>query len=383
MTHEEKDILLREEVRKAIDKNIERDPVRIALDRNIPYAREVATQVKYLQRARTKLPMLYDARCIIPQRAFEQSSSQQCAAAKRIGGESLLDLTCGLGIDSIAFAQRFKRVVAIERDEVLAEVVRENLRRLNVTNIEVVTSSAEDYIASCNEHFDWVYADPDRRTAEGRRVVRLEDCSPNMLELWPAIERISKRVAIKNSPLFDVDEAFRLFGDCSVEVISLGGECKEVMIYVDGAEPRLVAEAVGVGRYEVSRDEALKASLSSHDFAAEEYRFLIVPDVALQKARLVAAALNGKADIWSNNSFGFARQKTEGVLGRTEKIISVEEYDSKALRRKLKGKGVDIMMRDFPTSLDEVRRKCGMRSGNTHRIALTRIGGKCYTIWLE
>ena len=383
MTHEEKDILLREEVRKAIDANIERDPVRIALDRNIPHAREVATQVKYLQRARTKLPMLYDARCIIPQRAFEQSSSQQCAAAKRIGGESLLDLTCGLGIDSIAFAQRFKRVVAIERDEVLAEVVRENLRRLNVTNIAVVTSSAEDYITSCNEHFDWVYADPDRRTAEGRRVVRLEDCSPNMLELWPAIERISKRVAIKNSPLFDVDEAFRLFGDCSVEVISLGGECKEVMIYVDGAEPRLVAEAVGVGRYEVSRDEALKASLSSHDFAAEEYRYLIVPDVALQKARLTASALQGKADIWSNNSFGFARQKTEGVLGRTEKIISVEEYDSKALRRELKGKGVDIMMRDFPTSLDEVRRKCGLRSGNTHRIALTRIGGKCYTIWLE
>ena len=383
MTHEEKDILLREEVRKAIDANIERDPVRIALDRNIPYAREVATQVKYLQRARTKLPMLYDARCIIPQRAFEQSSSQQCAAAKRIGSESLLDLTCGLGIDSIAFAQRFKRVVAIERDEVLAEVVRENLKRLNITNIEVVTSSAEDYIASCDEHFDWVYADPDRRTAEGRRVVRLEDCSPNMLELWPAIERISKRVAIKNSPLFDVDEAFRLFGDCSVEVISLGGECKEVMIYVDGAEPRLVAEAVGVGRYEVSRDEALKATLSSHDFAKEEYRYLIVPDVALQKARLVAAALNGKADIWSNNSFGFARQSPEGVLGRTEKIISVEEYDSKALRRELKGKGVDIMMRDFPTLLDEVRRKCGLRSGNAHRIALTRIGSKCYTIWLE
>ncbi|MBQ5874556.1 MAG: hypothetical protein IIW60_01625 [Alistipes sp.] len=52
------------------------------------------------------------------------------------------------------------------------------------------------------------------------------------------------------------------------------------------------------------------------------------------------------------------------------------------MRRELKGKGVDIIMRDFPTSLDEVRRKCSLRSGNTHRIALTRIGGKCYTIWL-
>ena len=383
MTHEEKDILLLREVRDAIDKNIERDPVRIALDRNIPHAREVATQVKYLQRARTKLPALYSARCIIPQRAFEQSSSEQCAAAKRIEGESLLDLTCGLGIDAMSFARKFKRVVAIERDEVLAEVAKENLRRLNITNIEVVTSSAEDYLASCNEHFDWVYADPDRRTAEGRRVVRLEDCSPNMLELWPTIKRVSKRVAIKNSPLYDVDEAFRLFGDCSVEVISLGGECKEVMIYVDGSTPRLAAEAVGAGRYEVSREEASQTRLSTHDFAREEYRYLIVPDVALQKARLTASALQGKADIWSNNSFGFARQRPEGVLGRTESIAKIEEYDSKALRRELKGKGVDIMMRDFPTSLDEVRRKCGLRSGNAHRIALTRIGGKCYTIWLE
>lgn len=383
MTREEIDILLRDEVRRAIEENIERDPMRIALDKGIPHAREVATQVKYLQRARIKLPALYAARCIIPQRAFEQSSSEQCAATKRIEGETLLDLTCGLGIDSMAFAERFKRVVAIERDEVLADVVRENLRRLGITNIEVITSSAEDYLAECKERFDWIYADPDRRTAEGRRVVRLEDCSPNMIALWPAIERVGRHVAIKNSPLFDVDEAFRLFGDCSVEVISLGGECKEVMIYVDGKAPRLVAEAVGAGRFEASREVASQATLSTHDFAKEEYRYLIVPDVALQKARLVAAALQGKADIWSNNSFGFAATKPEGVLGRILPILRIEEYDSKALRRQLKGQGVDIIMRDFPTSLDEVRRKCSLRSGNTHRIALTRIGNRCYTVWLE
>ena len=146
--------------------------------------------------------------------------------------------------------------------------------------------------------------------------------------------------------------------------------------------PRLAAEAVGAGRYEVSRDEAMNATFSSQEFIPEEYRYLIIPDVALQKARLTASALQGKADIWNNNSFGFARQRPEGVLGRTEPITRIEEYDSKALRRQLKGKGVDIIMRDFPTSLDEVRRKCSLRSGNTHRIALTRIGGKCYTIWL-
>ena len=88
MTREELSILLLPEVQQAIDENISRDAVQVALDGHIPHAREVATQVKYLQRARTKLPRLYDARAIIPARAFEQSSSEECAAesALREGG---------------------------------------------------------------------------------------------------------------------------------------------------------------------------------------------------------------------------------------------------------------------------------------------------------
>jgi hypothetical protein len=57
-----------------------------------------------------------------------------------------------------------------------------------------------------------------------------------MVALYPALGRITERVAIKNSPLFDIEEAFRLFGDCTVEVLSLAGECKEVNIYILTAE---------------------------------------------------------------------------------------------------------------------------------------------------
>ncbi|MBR4995781.1 MAG: methyltransferase domain-containing protein [Alistipes sp.] len=384
MTAEERDILLREDVLAAIDAAIERDAVRIALDSRIPHAREVATQVKYLQRAKSKLPRMYAARCIIPPRAFEQSSSEQCAAAKQLKGRSLLDLTCGLGVDAASLAQSFERVVALERDEVLASITRENLRRQGIKNVEVVNASAEEYLATCTDHFDWLYADPDRRTADGRRVVRLEDCSPNMLAIWSDVKRVAECVAIKNSPLFDVDEAFRLFGDCRVEVVSMGGECKEVMIYVDGSSPTLAAESVGGERYEVSRAEALAAEPMVGDFAERmgDYNYLIIPDVALQKARLVVSALRGKADVWSNNSFGFAVEPVEGLLGRTERISRIEEYDPKQLKRQLKGQGVEIIMRDFPISLDDVRRKCSLRSGNSHRIALTRIGGKNYVVWL-
>ena len=382
MTREELSTLLQPEVRQAIEENIDRDPLQVALDRGIVHAREVASQVKYLQRARTKLPRLYEARAIIPQRAFEQSSSEECAAAKRMRGSRLLDLTCGLGMDAVAMAERFERVVAVERDEVLADVVRENLHRMGVENVEVVTASAEEYVSSCEEHFDWVYADPDRRTAEGKRVVRLEDCSPDMVALYPALGRITERVAIKNSPLFDVEEAFRLFGDCTVEVLSLAGECKEVNIYIDGRGARIVAEAVGRERVEYAREEVVDSPCEG-EFEAEEYRYLIVPDVALQKARLVQHALRGMADVWSNNSLGFAREKVEGILGRVEEIEKIEKFDPKALKRELRGVGVDILVREFPMSVDQVRQRTGMRSGAQRRIALTRIKGQAYTIFLK
>ena len=381
MTQAELDILLREDVRQAIKENLERDPLRIALDGKLPYAREVATQVKYLQRAKRKLPRLYAACGIIPQRAFEQSSSEECASAKRIGGESLLDLTCGLGMDAAALAGRFKRVVALERDQVLASVTRENMRRMGIENVEVVNASAEEYLAQCEEHFDWIYVDPDRRTDKGERVFKLEDCSPNVLALMPHIKRVGEHLAIKNSPLFDVEEAFRLFPDGSVEVVSLHDECKEVMIYLGGGEPTLSATAVGRGRVEFRRTE-LAAVAAPEEFAKDEYSYLVIPDVSLQKARIVANALQGVADVWSNNSFGFARELPEGVLGRVERVERIEIFDIKSLKRELKGKGVDIILRDFPMGVDELRKRTASRSGNEKRIALTRIAGKSYTIYL-
>ena len=381
MTQSELDILLREDVRQAIKENLERDPLRIALDGKLPYAREVATQVKYLQRAKRKLPRLYAACGIIPQRAFEQSSSEECASAKRIEGESLLDLTCGLGMDAAALAGRFRRVVALERDQVLASVTRENMRRMGIENVEVVNTSAEEYLAHCEEHFDWIYVDPDRRTDKGERVFKLEDCSPNVLALMPHIKRVGDHLAIKNSPLFDVEEAFRLFPDGSVEVVSLHDECKEVMIYLGGGEPTLSATAVGRGRVEFRRAE-LASVASPEEFAKDEYRYLVIPDVSLQKARIVANALQGVADVWSNNSFGFARELPEGVLGRVERVERIEIFDIKSLKRELKGKGVDIVLRDFPMGVDELRKRTASRSGNEKRIALTRIAGKSYTIYL-
>lgn len=384
MTREEFDIVRSAEVRQAIAENIERNPLQIALDRHILHAREVATQVKYLQRARTKLPSLYAVQAIIPPRAFEQSSSEKCAAAKHLHGDTLLELTCGLGIDAIALSRNFRRVITLERDELLADVVRENLKRMNITNVEVITSSAEEFLKQCDESFDWVYADPDRRTETGKRVFRLEDCSPNIIELLSDIHRIGKHLALKLSPLFDPEEAFRIFHNCEVEVVSLSGECKEVMIYADGRSPHISAHVIDKGSLSLAREEWLMQPSMPEHFAAEEYQYLIIPDVALQKGRLVRHALQGKADAWDDNSFGFAREQPQDILGRVVPILSIEPFNIKELKSELKGKGVDILLGGgFRMGVDEVRRKCGMRSGEQHRIALCNIEGKDFTINLK
>ena len=212
-------LLISDEVTRAVAQHRRRDHLEVALDSGVPHARVVATQVKYLARAAVKLPSYAAAQCILPPLAFEQASSERCAARKTIGGDRVLDLTCGLGVDAFALSRRFRRVVTLERNEWLARIAQENFRRLGVANVEVVCAAAEDYLQHADGCFDWVYADPDRRSAAGRKLVRLEECSPAIPDLLSAIRRVSGRLCLKNSPLFDVDEALRLFPAARVEVV--------------------------------------------------------------------------------------------------------------------------------------------------------------------
>ena len=364
-------------------RNIERDPVTVALDKHIENASLVATQVKYLQRAKHKLPRLYAAGCIIPPRAFEQSSSEESAEVKAISGGSLLDLTCGLGIDTMSFAERFDRVVALERDDVLARVVRYNLELLGIKNVEVVTTSAEEYLSQCEEHFDWVFVDPDRRSAEGKKMVRMEDCSPNVLEQMVNIERVSDRLGVKLSPLFDVEEARRLFPSSEVEVVSIAGECKELNVYTKAQKEVLRVVIVGVGVWEYAF-EATAAHPTVAPLDTERAKYLIVPDVAMQKGRVAVAEFSPYAQIWSNNGYAFAEALPEGKIpARVYEIERIERYYPKQLKKEFKGVGVEVLKRDTQLSVDAVRKAAGMRAGSERMMAITSINSNDWVVHIK
>lgn len=382
MTLDELHKLCERELLTAIEANIDRKADQVALDKRIPHAALIATQIKYLQRSESKLPSYYAARCIIPPLSFEQASSERVAAVKQISGESILDLTCGLGVDTLHFSKNFKRVVTLERSEVLAEVARENFRRMGVSNIEVVCSPAEEYLAGCVETFDWIYADPDRRSASGQKLVRLEECSPNILALMPHVERIAGgRLMLKNSPLFDVDEAFRLFSPSRVEVVSLHDECKEVL--VSSAErDELVATAVGRGSVTAPRED-VSQSFKTESIDVQKYKYLLLPDVALQKSRMVSCALGKVADFWSNNGFGFAECEPSMALARSFEIDRIVDYTPKALKKELSGKRVEILKRDFPYSTRQITEQLRIKEGGECRVAFTSVAGRKIVIFLK
>ena len=241
--------LLDPQLRDYIAGHLSDDPGRVALSLR-EHGALIATQIKYLQRARVKLPSYYAALCILPPLSFEQSSSEETASVKRYSGDTCLDLTCGLGVDAFYLSKRFRQVIAVERNAELSEIARINFRLLGVQNIRVVDSPAEAFLEQLRGQtqttpdrssgtIDLIYIDPARRDDQGKKVWLLEDCSPDAKALMPQLLALAPKVVVKASPLFDVDEAFRLFGDTvSVEIVSVRGECKEVLIEVSRQAPQ-------------------------------------------------------------------------------------------------------------------------------------------------
>lgn len=386
MTDQQLDILLDEGVRTLVEENLERPAAEVALRLNSPHRALIATQIKYLSRARTKLPSYYQARCILPDLAFEQSSSERAAATKHHSGGVAIDLTCGLGVDSYYLSKRFERVVSIERNPVLARLARENFRRLGADNIEVVCASAEEFLAQYEGGADLVYADPDRRSSDGRKLVLLEECSPNVLALKGRLEQIAPRIVLKLSPMFDTTEAERLFAPCVIEAVSDAGECKELVVefgraVTTNSRRATIASVVSVVV------EPQSNGVVRGEFRPEEYRYLVASDVALRKTELAADYMSPRVDyVTSPTGYAFAREWIDDPLLKCYEIEQMEGFDPKGLRRRLKAEGVrrvDIMKRDFRMPTSELARALGVSEGGSRRVAFTEIGGARWQILLK
>lgn len=387
ISQKEFEVLCTKEAQEMIERNIDKEPSTLALK---GVSTVICSQIKYLQRCRYKLPHYYAARCIIAPLSYEQSSSLLSSSTKKECGERFLDLTCGLGVDTFHYSSNFKEVITIERDTILAEIAKENFKRLGATNITVINSSCEDYIKLYEgKLFDLIYVDPARRD-QTKRVFLLEDCSPNIVELLTRLKEITKKVVIKLSPLFDMEEASRIFGQgVTLRAISVGDECKELCVEIDFLcdKTTIIANCVdksgNIKEYIFDKEE-IAISPRNENETVDNYNYISILDVALRKMRCCTgyyAKYHNDKILLFDNEVALWHTKPDDIAGKIYQINKVAEYKPKQIKEILKKEGIKsatIIKQNFDITLEDIKKRIGVKEGNDAILIFTTIKSTKY-----
>lgn len=361
MRREEFEYLQSDQARQLIEANIECNPSMVALRLRNP---AVATQIKNLQKCRAKLPSYYAARCIIPTVSYEQSSSESAAFTKAEQGDIAIDLTCGLGVDSYAMSRNFGQVFTVEIDELRADIARHNFGMLGVSNVEVICSSAEEYLKIA-PHADLIYIDPSRRAESGRSLYAVEQCSPNVVNMLPLLKQKATKIVIKLSPLFDIEESYRLFGsDAHCSVITLQNECKEVAIEITATKSSdlsviAIRDSI-TRRYDFSKEEI--GTTSALNISP---RYLLVPDIGFYKSRTISAIMKEQKHYYTGG-YVLTEEPPSDFCGAIYQIEEILPYQPKIFRKRFKKATVHI--RDFPYTIEQI----GIKSGGAEHLFFSR-----------
>lgn len=379
MTKNEFLLLQTSDSKELIERYLNSDSLTAALKIGSP---AISSQIKYLAKAASKLPHYFASRCIISEIGYEQSSSEVTAFSKfeALSGELAIDLTCGLGVDAFALSTKFRHIIAVEADELKAEIARYNFSLLGATNVEVVNCTAEDFIAK-NQHLtpDLIYVDPSR-VAAGKRVFSIEESTPNVALLMPILTKISQRIIIKLSPMFDVEECFRIFSNrAQVEAVSVKNECKEVLVKLGCGDENSILNTIISGgeitKYRFARD--LKYEVQALDF---EPQYVYIADVVFYKTRTLDCYLSatyGKCQV-KNENYVFSAERLANFAGQSFSVEFILPYSPKKIKKILQQMGVKsatIHLRNFPYSIGQVMAQLSINQGGERHILLTNYNG--------
>lgn len=345
-------------------------------------------QIAGWQTAVAKLPLWAATDGIVfPVRlSMEQCSSEEAAAAKAalVVGDSLVDLTGGLGVDFSWMARHVARATYVERDAPLAVLARHNFSALGLEHVTVVHGTAEEVAASLTGPVGTVYLDPARRDGTGQKVFAVSDCTPDASALAPRLLALARRVIVKLSPMLDVSAVLRGLPSVSeLHVVAVGGECKELLAVMDRGHsgPALVICRDGGRRYRYRTDEPVEA-VAVWDGTASEGMTLCEPDATIMKAGCHdrVARWWGLTPVAANSHLLL---KADGAVaddfpGRTFAVRSVTTMGKRELREALRGiDRANVAVRNFPMSARELQRRLRLRDGGeTYIFGTTTASGR-------
>ena len=370
--------------------NIESNPLNLALK---GVSSTICTQIKYLTKCKSKIPNYYSVGAVIPPLSYEQCSSSLSVISRGYNGNTCLDMTCGLGVDSFALSQNFNSVMSIERDVLLSEIAKYNFSLLGADNIEVKCDDSASFVKNyVGEVFDIVFVDPARRNQEDK-VFSFEQSSPNILELMPILKRIAKRIVIKSSPMFDNNEAFDVFGDnVSLKTVSVSGECKELII--DISDDNKKQETITVIDNKSNIADVVFDDFSnvvSQGTCSDVFKmsYVHIADVGLVKSRRVVDFFNRYLSntAWVGNSMAaVSDSKIDSPVVRTLKIIECFEYKPKNILQYLKInkiKSATIIIKQFPYDIAKIRKSLKLTNGSGCTIVVMTINHIDYVLFVE
>ena len=251
----------------------------------------------------------------------------------------VLDLTCGLGFDALAMAQAGLSVHAIERDQLVADLARYNLRETTVT-VETADSTTADISG-----FDLVFVDPMRRDPESarkidgstQRIFNPENWSPS----WGFINSIAehKQVLCKVAP--GIEDKYISHWDTTW--ISDQGDLVEAMTQSNGSGLRtaVLLQDGALATFADSGTAALKA----------DGEYLLVPNSAITRAGAIAAISNAVGGGLVNQHIGWITSDEAKLIEQMGKDLprSADVYQILD-RTKAEPKSIAQAIREIPAS---------------------------------
>lgn len=370
---------------------------------------EIGNQIKSLQKSKQKLYLWHTTDKILfpPSLSIEQASSETTAEYKahlllqdgdNLKDKILVDLTGGMGVDSFYFSQKVGKVIYIEQNELLASLAKHNFEVLGAKNIEVICGDSEVFLEKAKQEqkvFDWIYLDPARRDNVQKKVFLLEDCQPNMVEVWRRFKNTGKKWLLKTAPLLDIQLVLgRLEGVENVEVVALQNECKEVLYQLVSNESSIPVKEISINAINLHGKNSKEKKIDGLDFSSFKFSlqeeedifidystenqvksFLYEPNVAVLKAgAFKSISQKYKLYKFSTNTHLYTSDKlNDDFIGKIFEIKEIVSFSKKEVKRKF-GKGsFNVVTRNFPMSVKELRKQFQISEGKDEFLFFTTI----------
>ena len=284
-----------------------------------------------------------------------------------ISGSSLIDLTGGFGLDDYYFSKKFKHVIHCEKNAALSEMVQHNYGVLNINNITCLAQNSTDVLMQSDTTFDWIYIDPSRRSDVKGKVFLLKDCLPNVPENLSLYFSKSQSILIKTAPILDITAGcMELENIKSIHIVAIENEVKEILWLLEkGYDAEIELFAVNIQKKKTDCNTFILGEHTPARFSLPQ-EFLYEPNAPLLKSGGVdylCEALH--ITKLHPHSHLFTHSELVDFPGRRFSINEVIPFKKENLKKQLEGKKMNITIRNFTLTVEEIRKKYKIADGGT------------------